>query len=247
MASLLTVAAHCDALARRRPAATRHRRRPVALLGRPQERVGRGRRATPSVDGRAERERAARGDLRGLVDVAPREVAEQHEGRRPQARSRRCRTGRKRANDILDAPATNGAIARTIPMKRPMRIVIAAAAREEALDLAVSRSSVIWTFGPCSTRKSRPSLRPSQKRHGSRRRRSAAHTSGSRIASSRLPCPAKTPPAMTAVSPGATSPTNAPVSRKARPPTSRYAHLPIASPMSSSSSSTFGSSTTPKP
>ena len=41
--------------------------------------------------------------------------------------------------------------------------------------------------------------------------------SGSRSIS---PCPAITPPAITTVSPGATSPTNAPVSRKAITPTS---------------------------
>ena len=36
---------------------------------------------------------------------------------------------------MREAPATNGAIARTRPMKRPTRIVDAAAALEEALDL----------------------------------------------------------------------------------------------------------------
>jgi hypothetical protein len=35
-----------------------------------------------------------------------------------------------------------------------------------------------------------------------------------------VPWPAITPPAITTVSPGATSPTKAPVSRNARPPTS---------------------------
>ena len=54
-----------------------------------------------------------------------------------------------------------------------------------------------------------------------------------------MPCPATTPAAITIVSPGATSPTNAPVSRKAATATSAYVHAPSASAMSSMT--TFGS------
>ena len=45
-------------------------------------------------------------------------------------------------------------------------------------------------------------------------------TSGIRIQMSISPCPAITPPSSTVNSPGATSPTKAPVSRKAIAPTS---------------------------
>ncbi len=49
------------------------------------------------------------------------------------------------------------------------------------------------------------------------------------------PCPATAPARTTTVSPGATNPTNAPVSRKASRPTIRYVHDPSEPDASSSS------------
>ena len=54
-----------------------------------------------------------------------------------------------------------------------------------------------------------------------------------RGSSSISPWPAITPAAITIVSPGATSPTNAPVSRNAATPTTTYVHAPSVSATSS--------------
>ena len=52
-----------------------------------------------------------------------------------------------------------------------------------------------------------------------------------------VPLPAIAPASTTAVSPGNTRPTNAPVSRKASAPTTTYVHWPSESEMSSSACS----------
>src|SRR5215208_2309287 len=59
------------------------------------------------------------------------------------------------------------------------------------------------------------------------------------------PCAATTPPRTIAVSPGATRPTKAPVSRNARPATSAYVHAPSDSARRVSAPSTSGGCTAP--
>src|SRR5258705_532602 len=74
-------------------------------------------------------------------------------------------------------------------------------------------------------RKPRPSLAP-------RRKLTVSPVNADSQVTARIsgretpPCWATAPPSSTVNSPGATRPTNAPVSRKARPPTSRYVQAP---------------------
>ena len=120
---------------------------------------------------------------------------------------------------IRDAPAMNGASARTRPMKRPIRIV-APPRRSKKPSTWCSRASVIFTRSPLRISQSRPSRRPSV--YDVRSPATAhAHTIAISTSSEISPWPATTPPTITVVSPGATRPTNAPVSRKASTPTSR--------------------------
>ena len=63
--------------------------------------------------------------------------------------------------------------------------------------------------------------------------------------SSTSPRAATTPPTTTAVSPGTSRPTNAPVSRRAKAATAGYAHPPSVREASSSAPSKLGSGTTP--
>jgi hypothetical protein len=68
--------------------------------------------------------------------------------------------GRKIRNGNFEAPAMNGAIARTKPMKRPIRMVTPPR-RAKKSSTWRRRSSVIFTRGPCRTSHARPSRRPS--------------------------------------------------------------------------------------
>ena len=116
-------------------------------------------------------------------------------------------------------PAMNGASARTRPMNRPTRIV-APPCLWKNTSTCSSRSSVILTRGPCRSMKPRPIRRPI--RYDVRSPRTAAvHTIAISTSSEICPWPATSPPTITVVSPGAISPTNAPVSRYAITPTSR--------------------------
>ena len=127
--------------------------------------------------------------------------------------------GAKRLYLIRDEPAMNGASARTSPTKRPIRMVLPPW-RWKKPSTCSSRASVIFTLGPCVRMKLRPSRRPMKKLVVSPRK-AHAQTIPMRIVSEISPWPAITPPTITTVSPGATRPTNAPVSRKASSPTSR--------------------------
>ena len=98
-------------------------------------------------------------------------------------------------------------------MKRPIRIVLPPW-RSKYPSTCSRRSWVILTSGPCVSRNLRPSRRPMKKLAVSPST-AQIHTRPIRGKMSISPWPAITPPAITTVSPGATSPTNAPVSRKA--------------------------------
>jgi hypothetical protein len=117
-----------------------------------------------------------------------------------------------------EAPATNGAIGRTNPMKRPISTV-APPRRRKCSSTCASRSGVILNFGPCLTRKLRPRRRPRKKLTVSPLN-VHAQTSGISTQMSIVPCPAITPPSRIVNSPGATRPMKAPVSAKAMTPTS---------------------------
>ena len=120
---------------------------------------------------------------------------------------------------MREAPATNGAIARTSPMKRPIRIVMPPR-RSKNASTCSRRSSVIFTRAPCRTMKSRPSRRPSAydvTSPSTAQVQTIAISSSSEIS----PWPATSPPTITVVSPGAIRPMNAPVSRNASTPTAR--------------------------
>ena len=67
--------------------------------------------------------------------------------------------GKKRRNGIAPDPARNGAIARTMPTKRPMKIALPPCCSKNASTFS-SRSGVIWKRGPWRTRKSRPRRLP---------------------------------------------------------------------------------------
>ena len=111
----------------------------------------------------------------------------------------------------------NGASARTRPMKRPIRIVLPPW-RWKYDSTWAKRCSVIRTFGPCRITKPRPSRWPSRKLTVS-----PAQAQNQTMASIRTtefsPWPASAPPMITAVSPGKTRPTKAPVSANASRPT----------------------------
>jgi hypothetical protein len=104
-------------------------------------------------------------------------------------------------------------------MKRPTRIV-APPRRSKKPSTVCSRSSVIFSRSPWRSSQPRPSRRPSV--NDVRSPSTAhAHTIAISTNSEIWPWPATSPPTITAVSPGATNPTNAPVSRNASAPTSR--------------------------
>jgi hypothetical protein len=63
-------------------------------------------------------------------------------------------------NGIFEAPAMNGAIGRTKPRKRPIRIV-APPRLSKKLSTWSSRSSVIFSRAPCLSSHPRPRWRPS--------------------------------------------------------------------------------------
>src|SRR4051812_44867981 len=141
------------------------------------------------------------------------------------------------------APAVNGATARTSPTKRPIRIALPPW-RSRKPSTWCRRACVMPNRGPRRSRNGRPSRRPSRKLA---RSPSAAALQATAIitGSETSPWAATTPPSTSAVSPGAISPTNAPVSRNAMPATSAYVHGPSVCERSSSAPSTSGSSTTP--
>ena len=79
---------------------------------------------------------------------------------------------------------------------------------------------MIFTRSPCRSSQARPSLRPAV--YDARSPATAhAHVMAISNVSEISPWPATTPPTITVVSPGAIRPMNAPVSRKARMPTTR--------------------------
>ena len=112
----------------------------------------------------------------------------------------------------------NGASARTSPMKRPIRIVLPPC-RPKYASTCSKRSWVIRTLGPWRSTNPRPSRRPIQKLVVSPSQ-AQNQTIAIVITIDVSPWPATAPPRITAVSPGKTRPTNAPVSRNASTPTS---------------------------
>ncbi len=183
-------------------------------------RTGPGRERRADDDDRAEGEQPARDVRREPVERAPEDVAEHAERRRPQRRRRaRRRAGSARSGNF-DAPATNGASARTKPMKRPIRIV---APPWRSKKPSTVFELVLGDLQPRAVAQQPVAPEPAPERERASGRRATAHAQTIAIstASEIRPWPATRPPTITAVSPGAMRPTNAPVSRNASAPTSR--------------------------
>src|SRR4051812_46513781 len=142
-----------------------------------------------------------------------------------------------------EAPARNGATARTSPTKRPTRIAFAPL-RSKKASTRSSRAAVTPRRGPRVRRNRRPRRLPSMKLARSPR---AAAVQATRIIAGRLtsPCAATTPPRTIAVSPGAMRPMNAPVSANASAATSAYVHGPSVSERSVSAPWRSGARTRP--
>ena len=77
----------------------------------------------------------------------------------PQSPAPTTSYGMKRRSGICDEPARNGAIARTSPTKRPIRIALPPW-RSKKRSTCSSRSCVIFTRGPWRSMNPRPRRRP---------------------------------------------------------------------------------------